>query len=105
MIVALSLRLGNVTGTSVEDVIREAVQRRDQTVTWLHPKRPILPGFTNPHCTKPCVERGGTTPMSPSPANWPVRAAIRPVSASKDALRYVLLRFRFDGALADLLDT
>ena len=42
---ALSLRLGNVTANSAEGVLREAVRRRDKTVTWLHPDWPILPGF------------------------------------------------------------
>ena len=44
---ALSLRLGNIKGKSVEDVLREAVRRRDKTITWLNPDWPILPRFSH----------------------------------------------------------
>ncbi|KAM0804453.1 hypothetical protein BDR22DRAFT_969794 [Usnea florida] len=43
LILALSLRVGNVMGSSIEAVLSEVARRRDKTVGWLNPDWPLLP--------------------------------------------------------------
>lgn len=47
LILALSLRFGNVVGSSVEAVISEAFRRRDKTVGWIEPDMPVMPAIHN----------------------------------------------------------
>ena len=42
LILALSLRLGNVNGTSIEDILIKANQRQDKTIVWSRPDQPLL---------------------------------------------------------------
>ena len=45
LILILALRLGNVAGTTLEDVLAAAHSRQDKEITWLHPNRPVLCAF------------------------------------------------------------
>ena len=47
LILALALRVGNVTGNSIEEVLAHANRRLDKTIIWSNPNRPVMPGLSN----------------------------------------------------------
>ena len=45
LILALALRVGNVAGASIEDVLIRARQRRDKSILWLKADQPLIPAL------------------------------------------------------------
>ena len=43
LILALALRVGNVAGASIEEVLIKARQRRDKSILWLRADQPLIP--------------------------------------------------------------
>ncbi|KAH7412525.1 hypothetical protein BKA64DRAFT_770267 [Cadophora sp. MPI-SDFR-AT-0126] len=47
LLLVVALRHGNVQETNVDEFLRVLSTRRDKTVQWVHPKRPVLCAFGN----------------------------------------------------------
>jgi len=42
LLLVLALRLGHVSGTTIEEILNKAQSRRDKTVVWTEPERPVF---------------------------------------------------------------
>jgi hypothetical protein len=45
LLLILALRLGNVHARTIDEVLHLAAQRRDKTIHWVYPERPVLCAF------------------------------------------------------------
>jgi hypothetical protein len=43
----VALRFGNVHAQIIDELLRLAAERRDKTIQWAHPERPVLCAFGN----------------------------------------------------------
>jgi hypothetical protein len=47
LLLTLALRLGNVAETCIEDLVHNTAQRKNRTVLWTFPERPVLCAFSS----------------------------------------------------------
>ena len=76
LILALALRVGNVAGASIEDVLIKARQRRDKLILWLRADQPLIPA----------VHRHGTLLTLDTPAGTSTLARILAKAGQKSGI-------------------
>ena len=83
----MALRLGNVQGQSIDEVLHLTAARRDKTVQWLHPTRPVLCklGASGVHLSKD--EPAATNQLTRFLAEAGPKAGILPALKSHDIRR------------------